>query len=67
MASISDEFVHMPQTPEDLSLTMKQYEEVGLPGAIGSIDVVHVKWLNCPGGNFNWSKGKESYPSLAFE
>ena len=26
-----------------------------------------MKWSNCPGGDFNWSKGKESYPSLAFE
>ena len=67
MASISDEYVHMPQTPKDVSSTMKRYEEVGLPGAIGSIDVVHVKWSNCPAGNFNRSKGKESYPSLAFE
>jgi hypothetical protein len=34
---------------------------------MGSVDAVHVKWSNCPGEDFNWLKGKESYPSLAFE
>ena len=46
---------------------MEYYEEVGLPGAVGSVDVVHVRWANCPAGDFNRSKGKESYPSLAFQ
>jgi hypothetical protein len=26
-----------------------------------------VKWSNCPASDFNRSKGKESYPSLAFQ
>jgi hypothetical protein len=46
---------------------MKHYEEVGLPGAVGSVDVVQVRWANCPVGDFNRSKGEESYPSLAFQ
>ncbi len=46
---------------------MSSYEEMGLPGAMGSVDVVHVKWSNCPAGDYNRSKGKELYPSLAFE
>ena len=46
---------------------MKCYEEIGLPGAMGLVDVVHVKWCNCPSSDFNHAKGKESYPSLAFE
>ena len=48
---------------------MKCYEEVGRPGAIRSVDVMHgvVRWANCPVGDFNWSTGKESYPSLAFQ
>jgi hypothetical protein len=48
-------------------MVMKRYEEMGLPGAMGSVDVVHVKWANCPKGDFNRAKGKESYPSLGFE
>ena len=46
---------------------MDRYKEVGLPGTIGSIDVVHVRWRSCPAGDFNRSKGKEGFPSLAFE
>ncbi len=46
---------------------MKRYEEMGLPGAMGSVDVVHVKWSNCPSGDYNRAKGMESYPSLGFE
>jgi hypothetical protein len=43
------------------------YKEVGLPGAVGSVDVVHIKWSNCPAGHMNRSKGKEGYPTLAFK
>ncbi len=43
---------------------MADYEEVGLPGAVRSMDVVHVKLSNCPAGDFNCTKGKELYPSL---
>jgi hypothetical protein len=31
------------------------------------MDVVHVWWSQCPLGNLNRAKEKESYPSLAFE
>ncbi len=65
--SISHEYVYFPRTSEELAETMKCYEQVDLPGTMGSVDVVHVKWSNCPAGDFNRSKGKESYPSLAFE
>ncbi len=67
MFSISHEYIYFPRIPEELAQTMKHYEGVGVSGAIGSVDVVHVKRSNFPAGNFNWSKGKESYPSLAFE
>jgi hypothetical protein len=67
VASISGEYIFMPRTPKDLGPIMRQYEEAGLPGVAGSVDVVHVKWANCPAGDYNRSKGKESYPSLAFE
>jgi hypothetical protein len=67
IASISHGYVYFLRTPEELAETMKRYEQVCLPGAMGSVDVVHVKWSNSPAGDFNRSKGKESYPSLAFE
>ncbi len=51
----------------ELHKTSKWYSAVGLPGACGSIDVVHVKWLNRPAGDHNHAKGKEGYPSLGFQ
>ena len=43
------------------------YNAVSLPGYCGSVDVVHVKWSNCPAGDFNCARGKESFPSLGFQ
>ena len=51
----------------ELDKTSKWYSNVGLPGACGSIEVVHVKWSNCPAGDHNCAKGKEGYPSLGFQ
>jgi hypothetical protein len=31
------------------------------------IDVVHLKWSNCPAGDYNRSLGEEGYPMLAFK
>ena len=60
-------YIYLPREEEELRSVMADNEEVGLPGAVGSMDVVHVKWSNCPTGDFNRVKGKESYPSLAFQ
>ena len=51
----------------ELKETVDDYAAKHLPGAGGSIDVVHIKWGNCPAGDYNKCKGKESFPSLAFE
>jgi len=64
---IRSDYIYLPRNQDELLPVMKRYEEVGLPGCMGSVDVVHVKWSNCPAGDFNRAKGKESYPSLAFE
>ena len=34
---------------------------------MGSNDVIHTKWSNCPTGDLNRAKGKESYPFIAFQ
>jgi hypothetical protein len=62
-----DDYIYLPRNEVELNAVMSRYEEMGIPGAMGSVDVVHVKWSNCPSGDFNRAKGKESYPSLAFE
>lgn len=58
-----DEFI---QLPEMLRMT-QCYEAAGLPSACGLMDVVHVKWSCCPAGDSNHAKGKEGYPTLAFQ
>jgi hypothetical protein len=42
--SIHSEYIYMPRDTEELQSVMKRYEEVGLPGAMGPMDVVHLKW-----------------------
>jgi len=46
---------------------MQAYEDNYLPGCGESVDVVNVKWSKCPAGDYNHVKGKEGYPSVAFE
>ena len=67
ITSISQEYVFMPHMPEELEPIMRRYEEEGLPSIAGLVNVVHVKRLNCPAGDYNLSKGKDLYPSLAFK
>ena len=43
------------------------YADNFLPGCGGSVDVVHVKWGNCPVEDVNQAKGKEGFPSPAFK
>ena len=61
------EYIHLPDNRDQLQEVMGRYRDVGLPGAMGSIDVVHCKWSNCPAGDRNRAKGKEGYPTLAFQ
>eukprot|EP00956_Cyclotella_meneghiniana_P025798 scaffold54583_cov64-Cyclotella_meneghiniana.AAC.1 len=67
MYSVRDDYIKYPETLEDLRPIMKQYAEQFLPGCGGSIDVVHLKWSNCPAGDRNRCTGKEKFPTLAFE
>lgn len=46
---------------------LDQYEKQLLPGCVGSIDVVHVKWSACPAGDKVKAKGKEKFTTVAFE
>jgi hypothetical protein len=46
---------------------MAIYERMGLPGCIGSTDVVHLRWDMCPSNKINICTGKEHYPTVAFQ
>ena len=66
LESISGEYIYHPHDEHEVKQTLVRYKEVGLPGAVGSVNVVHIKWSNCPAGHLNHSKVKEGYPTLAF-
>ena len=42
------DYIYLPRDDLELRAVMKRYEEMGIPGAMGSVDVVHVKWSNSP-------------------
>ena len=65
--AMRNEYIQLPADMAALNKVTASYESVGLPGACGSMDVVHVKWSKCPAGDYNRAKGKESYPTLAFQ
>jgi hypothetical protein len=58
-------FVYRP-TGDKLSRVMKVFEQMGLPGCIGSTDCVHLKWDRCPVGLAQLCSGKEGFPTLAY-
>jgi len=67
MYNIRDNYIVYLSTEMELQEVMQRYSENFLPGCGGSIDVVHVKWSKHPAGDINRCKGKEGFPSVAFE
>jgi hypothetical protein len=61
------EYVTIPTSREDIDRIKRTYEKLGFPGAVGSIDAVHVRWDKCPASYRSACKGKEPYPTLAYE
>ncbi len=64
IVDMKDEYVYMPRNITELNHVSGCYGEAGLPGCCGSIDVVHVKWANCPAGC--WRKALGLIPRPAF-
>jgi len=67
MHEMREEYIFMPTNITELRRVSKYYEDAGLRGCCGSMDVFHVKWSSCLTGNHNRTKGKGGYPSLAFQ
>ena len=62
-----EEFVKAPETEDEIRLAMAPYHVNGFPGAIGSVDCVHIRWDKCPFSQRSSCHGKEGFPTLAFE
>jgi hypothetical protein len=45
---------------------MGPYIALGLNGAIGSTDAVHIHWDKCPAGHKTFFQGKEGFPTIVF-
>ena len=56
--------MNMPSRLEDLKEIEAAYDSLGLPGACGYMDVVHIALGSCPAGLSNLITGKERYPSI---
>jgi len=67
LVDMKDEYICLPQNFTELKCVNRDYNAAGLTGCVGSRDVVHVKWSNCPTGDHNRAKGKEGYPTLGFQ
>ena len=63
----SDEHIKMPESEEEIKHVVKQYEERGFPGCVGSVDCVHLVWDKCPAELASACNGKGSFPTLAFQ
>lgn len=59
-------WVKMPDE-EDLKDIMTAYDEVGMSGAMGSMDVTHLHWAVAPYSERPSFIGKEGYPTIAYE
>jgi hypothetical protein len=64
---MKENHISIPIFFDELSWVASHYNAVSLPGACGSMDVVHIKWSTCPAGNYNHAKDKEGYPTLGFQ
>ena len=59
-----DKYVHLPQSDEELQRTMAMYDNIGLTGALGSMDATHVPWDRCPAALRHMHVGKDGHPTL---
>ena len=59
-------YVRMPNTATELDVNESIYSCLGLPGCMGSMDGVHFAWDNCPSPYLPLYKGKEGYPTVAY-
>ena len=63
--SVSPNWVKLPEG-EALQDSMAVYKRLGFPGAYCETDGVHLAWDACPSKWHAKFKGKEAYPTLAF-
>jgi Plant transposon protein len=66
-ATMYDEWIKPPATPEHMKEILKHNAAVGFPGAVGSSDVTHVPWDKTPCQQARHYVGKEGFTTVAYE
>ena len=64
---LAQDNIFLPRTEDEYEKVENVYRSKGLPGCVGSIDCVHLRWDKCPAGLLGECVGKEGKPTLAFE
>lgn len=65
---LKDDFIKFPEIGSPhMQKQLSIYAQLGLPGAIGSMDCTHVKWNKCPFNKQTLCRGAKGYPTIAFE
>lgn len=60
-------FVTVPSTAAEFQEVMRDFTKAGFPGCVGAVDCTHVRLWNCSTSQTNRHRGKEGYPSRAFQ
>jgi hypothetical protein len=58
LVDMKDEYIYIPRNITEMQRISRHYNTAELPGCVGSMDVVHVKWADCLTGDHNRAKGK---------
>ena len=61
------DWIKYPRSSEEAASVLRTFERAGFPGAVGSLDVTHVRWARCPARLANTYTGKEKVPTIAYE
>lgn len=61
-----EEYLRSPNE-QDVAKLLKEGEERGFPGMLGSIDCMHWTWKNCPTAWHGQYTGKEKQPTIVLE
>ncbi|CAN0441567.1 unnamed protein product [Discosporangium mesarthrocarpum] len=52
---------------DDLKKVTNTFGKLGFPDAVGPTDVAHIRWGNAPASHATCYRGKEGYPSIAYQ
>ena len=64
-AAYYDVHVYFPEG-EEMDQVIADYTKMGFPGRVGSMDVTHLMWKQCPSALLHVCTGRYHCPSVAF-